>query len=417
MAKVLGGIRMLDVSTWHNGTAGGYMLADLGAEVVKVEPPAGDPYRTFESALGGADASAPGPSPFFESANRGKKSVIIDLTTDEGRAVFYRLVEVADVFHTNYTERVLNNLHIDWPTLRARNPRLIYARATGYGSRGPLSKVRGFDTTTQARSGIMWAVGDRDHDEPWQVAGGIFDQFGATMIAHGVVLALLARERYGIGQYVECSILGGAMHLQGIAVNQVMLRGRPTARHSRQRSRNPLSNQYRCADGKWLMLAEPRPDLFWNEFCTLLGLGETVAADPRFSTAAGRRANYLACNELLAQAFLTKSRDQWLAIFDQGRARFAYAPIYELAEAVETPDMRDNEYITEYDHPQAGRIRAVGFPVYLSETPAAVAGPAPELGQHTREILSNWLDYGDADVTRLEAAGICRRVGAVNVVG
>jgi len=190
-----------------------------------------------------------------------------------------------------------------------------------------------------------------------------------------------------------------------------------TARHSRKRSRNPLSNQYRCADGKWLMLAEPRPDLFWNEFCALLGLGDTVAADPRFNTAAARRGNYLACNELLEQTFLTKARDEWLAIFDRGGGRFAYAPVYELAEAVETPDMRDNEYITEYDHPQGGRIRAVGFPVYLSATPAAVAGPAPELGRHTREILSGWLGCDDAEIARLEAAGICRGAAAATPVG
>src|SRR3990172_8992242 len=180
MAKALQGIRMVEVTSFHNGTAGGYMLADLGAEVVKVEPPGGDPYRGVASGLG---VESEGPNANFETANRGKKSVALDLSKDDGRTVFYRLIEASDVFLTNYSDRVLNNLRIDWPTLHARNPRLIYTRATGFGSRGPLGKVRGFDPTGQSRSGLMWAIGDRDHDEPWQLMGGLVDQMGATMAA------------------------------------------------------------------------------------------------------------------------------------------------------------------------------------------------------------------------------------------
>jgi len=414
MAKALEGIRMIEVTSFHNGTAGGYMLSDLGAEVVKVEPPpGGDPYRAVASGLG---VETEGPGTNFETANRGKKSLALDLSRDEGRAIFYRLIEVSDVFLTNYSDRVLGNLRIDWPTLHARNPRLVYTRSTGFGSRGPLAKVRGFDPTGQSRSGLMWTIGDRDHDEPWQLMGGLVDQMGATMAAYGIMAALLARDRHGVGQFVETSLLGGAMHLQGINVNKVLVEGRALARHSRTRARNPLSNHYRCADNKWLMLAEPQPDRFWGQLCTLLGLGDAVASDPRFSTAAARRGNYLACNELLEQAILAKSRDEWLALFEREQAGFAYAPIYDLEEAVNTPEARDNEYVTEYDHPTMGHLRAIGFPVYLSETPAVVAGGAPEMGEHTREILQHWIGAGDEEIARLESSGVCCSTGTVSPV-
>ena len=415
MATALEGIRMIEVSSFHNGTAGGYMLSDLGAEVVKVEPPnGGDPYRAGESAVGLAGG---GFSSFFEVSNRGKQSLALDLSKDEGRAILYRLVDVSDVFLTNYSDRVLDNLGIDWETLRARNPRLIYLRATGFGSRGPARKARDFDPTAQARSGLMWVVGDRDHDEPWQLMGAIVDQLGATMAAYHIMAALLARDRHGIGQYVETSLLGSALHLQAINVNWALQHGRAISRHSRKRARNPLSNHYRCADDKWIMLSDPQPDRFWSQLCTLLGLGAVVANDPRFSTVAERRNNCLACNELLERAFLAKPRDEWLALFEEEGAGFAYAPIYDLEEAVNRPEARENGYVTEYDHPIAGRVRAIGFPGYLSATPAVVAGPAPELGQHTRQILRDWLGCGDEEIARLEAAGVCRGAPTPTAVG
>ncbi|MEK7847472.1 MAG: CoA transferase [Chloroflexota bacterium] len=406
MPKPLDGIRVIEWAAFHNGPAAGYMLGDLGAEVIKLEEPVkGDPSRGMTQMFGESVMLPGGRLVGFELANRNKKSVAVNLKSEQGRQLVYKLVEKADVFYTNYYRNgILQELKMDYETLRRYNPRLIYAINSGYGLEGPLKDDRAFDTIGQARSGLMWAVGDRDSDEPYQTVAAPCDQVGATMLAYSILAALVARERQGIGQQLEVSLLGSAIHMQGIGVNMNLLRHRSYARHSRERARNPMANHYRCSDGKWLMLAEPQSDRFWGQFCQMLGLGKMIE-DPRYATALARRDNYTECNAAVAQVLATRPRDEWLRHFKQEGAEFAHSPIYDYHDVAEDPQALDNDYVVDFNHPALGPVKVVGCPAKFSQTPAGIQCEAPELGQHTEEVLLDLLGMSWEDIATLKEQG------------
>ncbi|MEE9203327.1 MAG: CoA transferase [Dehalococcoidia bacterium] len=407
MAGPLEGIRVIEWAGFHNGPAAGYMLGDLGAEVIKIEEPVrGDPMRGMTQMYGDAMTLPGGRLANFELANRNKRGITVDLTQEKGRQIVYRLVEKADVFFTNYyRNEVLQRVGMDYETMVKYNPRLIYAINSAYGLEGPLGNERGFDTIAQARTGLMWAMGDRDTEEPVQVVGAPCDQMGATMLTYAIMAALLARERQGIAQKVEVSLLGSALHLQGIGVNVASLRGRAYARHSQKRARNPMGNHYQCGDGKWLILAEPQSDRFWSQFCHIMGM-EELENDPRFSSAlGGRREHYAELIEILSRLFLTRTRDEWLALFAEKGAEFAYSPIYDYSEALADPQVLENEYLTDFDHPTLGKVKFLNTPIKFSQTPAGPVREAPELGQHTEEVLTEFLGYSWEEVAQLKEDG------------
>ena len=405
VARPLEGVRILEWAVFHNGPAAGYMLGDLGAEVIKIEEPVrGDPIRGMESLFGSVMSLPGGRNIGFETANRSKKGITLDLKKEEGRQVLCRLVKKADVFYTNFRREVARDLGADYDTLKKHNPGLIYAVNSGLGTRGPEAHKRSFDTIAQARSGIMWAVGDRDHTEPFQLVGAILDQMGATMFAYGILAALLCRERTGIGQEIEVSLLGSALHLQALNINTALLRQWPQARHSRTRARNPLANHYRCTDGKWLMLAEPQSDRFWSPFCQAIDRPE-LEKDPRFENALKRRDNCQELIRILDTVFSTRIREDWLKTLEEKAGGLAFAPIVELSEVADDPQVQANEYIVGYDHPTLGKIKLLGCPVRFSQTPAGIAGPAPEFGQHTEEVLLEIGGYSWEEVAQLREKG------------
>jgi crotonobetainyl-CoA:carnitine CoA-transferase CaiB-like acyl-CoA transferase len=293
---------------------------------------------------------------------------------------------------------------MDYETLSKYNPKLIYAINSGYGLEGPVNNERAFDTIGQARSGLMWSVGDRDQNEPYQTVSAPCDQVGATMLAYSLLAALVARERQGIGQEIEVSLLGSAIHMQGIGMNMNLLRHRSYSRHSRQRARNPMANHYRCADNKWIMLAEPQSDRFWGQFCRIMGL-EHMEEDPRFATALNRRENFVECNDAVSKAFATRSRDEWLPYFKDKGAEFAHSPIYDYSDVAEDPQALANDYITKYDHPALGTVKMVGMPAKFSKTPIGIQCEAPELGQHTEEVLLDLLDMSWEEIANLKEQG------------
>ncbi|MEE8173852.1 MAG: CoA transferase [Dehalococcoidia bacterium] len=404
MTGPLAGIRVLDCASFQ-ASAAGYMLGDLGAEVIKIEDPVrGDNYRGMTQMYGDAMSLPGGRLAGFESANRNKRSITLDLKNERGRQVLRGLVERSDVFYTNLRKSVMCQLGADYRTLVRYNPRLIYAASSVYGPEGPLAEKRGFDQTAQARSGLMFAMGDRANPEPVQVMAGICDQMAAIILAHGVVVALLVRERLGFGQEVEVSLLGSSIHLQATGINVASLRGKPWVRHSRTRTRNPLSNHYRCADGKWLLLSELQSDRVWPEFCHALGL-EALADDPRFATAmGGRREHATELIAILDKAFATRDRDEWVSIFEKRGVEFAYSPVHDYNEVLSDPQALENEYITDFDHPVFGRIKLAGCPIKFSETPAQIYREAPEHGQHTEEILLEE-GYSWQDISQLREEG------------
>jgi crotonobetainyl-CoA:carnitine CoA-transferase CaiB-like acyl-CoA transferase len=401
MPGPLSGIRVIECGGYLSAPSACYLLGDLGAEIIKIEDRVkGDPVRGMESTFGRGMIMPDGTNILFETANRNKKSMTLDLKKAKGKELLHRLLAVSDVFCTNYSLPAIENLDIGYETLKKYNPKLVYGLATGYGSNGPDSHKRAYDAIAQARSGIMTVIGDPD-GPPQQIAGVLFDQVTGTIMASGIMAALLARDRQGIGQKVEVSLLGSGIHMQAYNVNVTLLRGRSMPRSSRKTLKNPLANHYECADGKWLLLCEAQSDRFWHAFCDAMGI-EQYEKDPKFINAKARRDNYLEFTDILDKTFKTRDRAEWLKILEAKGEGMAFSPINELSEVASDPQVPVNNYVIDIDHPTMGKVKMTGFPMGFSETPAKVRLNAPNFGQHTEEILMQVLGYGWEEIEKLK---------------
>jgi len=403
MAKPLDGIRVLDWTQYQQGTVATAMLADLGAEVIHIEDRIlGDPGRGVRSGAG-PYVLPEGKSAYFETFNRGKKSIAIDVAREKGKQIIYRLVKNSDVFVHNFRQGVPEKLRLDYETLRQHNPKLIYAASSGFGPKGPEAKEPAFDTLGIARSGIMTMVGEPDMP-PLQIWLGIADQAGAIFTAYGVVVALLVRERLGIGQKVDASLLGSMVFLEGFNVGLGLYLGQEIARPSRKKALNPLFNYYPCKDNKWIMLAMPQSDRYWPTVCKALGI-EHLEADPRFENMEKRQEN---CEQLIAiidEIFLTKSPSEWMSILKAAGDTIC-TPVQSVPDLVNDPQVLANDYIIDCNHEVLGPAKVVGIPIQFSETPGAVKCEAPEFGQHTEEVLIEIGGYNWEDITRLREEGV-----------
>jgi crotonobetainyl-CoA:carnitine CoA-transferase CaiB-like acyl-CoA transferase len=390
MAMPLDGIRIVDWTIWQQGTVCSMMLADLGAEVIKIEErEKGDPGRGILS-MAGMDLSDR-PNFYFEANNRNKKSVTVDLSKPEGRQMVQELAAKSDVFVQNFRKGVAARLELDFETLRARNQKLIYASATGYGPEGPDSGEPSFDHLGLARSGIMFAVGEPDMP-PLGIAGAIADQMGGILLAYGVLAALLAREKTGRGQAVDASHLGSMAMLQGLSLSMRLMLGGAMPRVDRKRATNPLWNHYRCQDGQWIALAMLQPQRYWADLARALGLDE-MADDERFESLVGLAKNGAEIVAAFDEAFASRPRAEWLEHLKKSTGDFIFTVVNSVNDLPDDPQMLANDYIVDFDHPQHGPIQMVGIPVRLSETPGSVRTPAPELGQHTEEVLLDVLGW------------------------
>jgi len=402
MRGLLEGIKVIDWTQAHHGAATGYILGDLGADVTKVEDPKGDIARNWRSIMWVSLGLPGGRNVLFEGANRNKRSMTLNLSTEEGKEVFYRLIGQADVFITNHRRSVREKLGLDYQTLSGYNPRLIYAVASGYGEGGPSGDERSFDNVAFARSGMMYCIGEED-SPPLYMTPGAADQLGATMLALGVISALFWRERTGEGQEVEASLLGALVHLLAIPFNTFLLSGHLPKRPTRNRVFNPLVGWYRCADGEWIMLSINQPQEFWHAFCQALALGEEMETSPKFNSTRARANN---CEELIAiidQAISTRTREEWLSEF--GKKGLISAPVNRIQDVVNDVQVTANGYTVGIDHEVLGKIKMIGFPVKFGGVQAQVRSGAPELGQHTEEILlENGYSWDDIEGLRLKGA-------------
>ncbi len=399
MKRPLDGVRIIDWTIWQQGPVSTMMLADLGAEVIKIEERVGgDPGRGVLSIAGALVGATSGPNFYFEANNRHKQSLTLDLKNPKAIEIVYQLAEKSDVFVQNFRKGVADKLGIGYEALSQRNPQLIYASATGYGPFGPDSGEPSFDYMGLARSGIMTAVGEPQM-EPLSIAGGIADQMGAIMLAYGVMAALLARERYGMGQEVDISHLGSMTALQGLNVACKAILGKEFKRMPRAAAPSPLWNHYKCGDDKWICLAMPQQDRYWSDFCKVLGI-EHVLDDPRFATMGDRADNAKDLIPILDAAFTSRPRDDWMKALKEG-GDFIYTVVNTIADLPTDEQMLANEYIVDYEHPRIGKTQLVGVPVRLSKTPGNPKGAAPEFGEHTERILTELLDYSWEDVAKL----------------
>ncbi|MDD5094831.1 MAG: CoA transferase [Dehalococcoidia bacterium] len=403
MSMILEGIRVLDLGHWLLGPGAAATLGDLGADVIKIEDRVtGDASRGMMSAQR-ATTGIGGRNWFFEHCNRNKKSITLDLEKAEGKRILYELVEKSDVVVHNKRKSGLARLGIDYGTLSKYNPRLIYATASAFGSKGPDQDKTSYDITGQARSGMMYANGE-SWMPPVLTQGAPSDRIGAIMTAFAIVAALLHRERTGIGQEIETSLLGGMIHLLGMHIDFNTLLGQQMTRPDRSNIPNPLWNYYKCKDDKWIMLAGLQADRYWADLCRALGL-EHIEKDPQFENMDVRSKNATSCIAIMDKAFATKTRAEWLDIL-RSTGDLVYEAVNNFPEVLKDPQVWANDYVVEYDHPAWGKVNLVGFPMHFSRSPASIRLPGPEFGEHTEEVLQNVLGYSWDEISRLKDAEV-----------
>ena len=378
----LHGYRVVELGVWVAGPAAAGLAADWGADVIKVEPPAGDPQRRVFGALGIADQQGVPP---FEIDNRGKRSVVLDLQTEEGRAHMERLLATADVFVTNVRPDALERLGLGHDAVLARFPKLVYASLTGYGLDGPERNRAGYDIGAfWARSGVAHTLVPPDQLPP-ALRSGMGDHVTGITLLSGILAKLLERERTGVGGLVATSLMRTGMYTIGWDIGIVLRFGKRESTRPRERSRGPLVNCYRSADGRafWLLLLEA--DRHWPKLVAALGLAE-LADDERFTDAKQRLANSEALIAELDEAFARFPYDDLIARFDEHDVW--WAPINSIFDVIEDPQAQANGAFVEMT-PQPGEepYRAVNGPV---DFPGRTfrPGPVPRLGEHTDEVLA-----------------------------
>ena len=401
----LDGIRIVDWTIWQQGPVAGAMLGDLGAEVIKIEErERGDGGRGMLAFEGS------GKSPYWEMNNRNKKSLAIDLKKPEGVELVRRLIAKSDVFIQNFRPSVAEKVGLGYDDLKQLNPKLIYASASAFGPQGPEARSRAYDLIGQARSGFLLRTGHQD--EPDTPDGGMADQMGAIMLAYGVLAGLMARERHGIGQKIDTSLLGSMMWLRGLPIVLELMKqdGKRAAsemsKHmkskvpTRRDPGNPLWNTFKCGDGKWLALAILTTDPHWPVVLEALGNPPELANDPCFADHWSRCTHAREATAILDSIFASQPRDYWLDRL-VANGDLPVCAINTTAEAANDPQAIINGYITELDHPPHGKIKLPGFPVTLSATPARIQRRAPEFGEHTENILIDMLGLNWEEVTDL----------------
>jgi crotonobetainyl-CoA:carnitine CoA-transferase CaiB-like acyl-CoA transferase len=396
MAGPLDGIRVVEITMFQQGPVAGMLLGDLGADVIKVEPRTGDPARGFMKIIG-VMTSLKGRNYYFENHNRNKRSIVLDLKNEKGMEVFFKLIDTADVFLNNLSIGAPDRMGINHKVLLARNPRLIYAQASGWGRRGPDANALSFDSIGLARSGLMMLCGERG-SPPQPIIPGLGDELGGMVCAWAICAALYAREKTGKGQLVDTSLMGSLMAMEALALAAPAYLGQEFPRGIRAKAGNPLENFYRCSDDKWIVIQHLQPDRYWPNVCRALGMPE-LESDPRFNSIDARGENREELIAIMDEKFATKTRNEWIEIFK--KQGVIHAPIQTPTEVVNDPQAEANEYVVWFDHPVLGKTKMIGFPWSFSETPASVRREAPEFGQHTEEILLE-LGYTWDDITKLK---------------
>ena len=400
MATPLEGIRVLDWTQWQMGTVASAMLADLGAEVIHIEDrERGDPGRGMRAA-GGAGLDLPaGRNAYFEYVNHNKKGIAVNFKKEEGKEIVYRLVRNSDIFVHNFRQGVPERLGLGYDALSQYNPKLIYAALSGYGPKGPEAQEPAFDYLGLARSGMMTLVGAPDTPPPG-FSGGIADQMGAIMAAYGIMAALLARERLGIGQKIDVSHLGSMMALEGLAIAFRLFTGRDMPRKNRPKEANPLWNHYLCADGKWIVLGMLQADRYWPAVCKGLGI-EHLEKDPRFENMDKRRENSEELISIIDKVFITESSKEWMKRLKEA-GDVVCTPVQTISDLLDDPQVWANEYLIEFDHSVLGSMKFMGLPMQFSRTPGAARPEAPEFGQHTEEVLIEVGGYSWEEIVALK---------------
>ena len=398
----LDGIKVLDWTMWQFGPVSTMMLGDLGADVIKVESLDGDHGRQFRRVAGASSQLPGGLNAYFESLNRQKRSIALDLKNPKGVEILHRLVAQSDVFVQNFRQGVAERLGMGYEDLIKHNPKLIYGAATGYGPIGPDSDQPAFALTGEARSGsLFW--GGPDDGKPYNL-GGIADQMAGVMLSYGILGALVARERKGVGQKVDVSHLGSLMWLGGNRYGIALISKNVPRRQDRTAVLNPLWNFYRCEDDRWIAFSMNQSDRYWPPFCKAIGHRELID-DPRFNGMERRAENRVELVRLLDGIFESKPRDAWEGMF-AGNGDIIWTRVQDVFDLPDDPQVIANNYIVDYDHPVLGPSKWIQTPVGYSSTPVSAVKAAPAHGANTEEILIESLGCSWEDISKLQEEGV-----------
>ena len=391
----LTGIRVLDLTRVLAGPYCTMFLGDLGAEVVKVEQPGtGDDTRGWGPPFVG------GESAYFLCVNRNKKSLTLDLKSAEGIELLRRLARTADVLIENFRPGTMEGWGCGEEELRVLNPRLIYASLSGFGADGPMSGVPGYDLIVQAWGGLMSITG-MPAGEPTKVGVAIIDLVAGLMLGKSIAAALYAREKLGVGQKIDTSLLEAAVACLINVGSNYLVDGKIPGRWGNAHPSIVPYQSFSTTDG--YLVVGVASEGIWRRFCGAIGKVE-LAEDARFAKNSDRVENRETLIAILSKIFLSRRSDQWIAVLN--KARVPCAPVQTLDQVFSAPQVVQREMLVAVDHPTAGTVRMAGIPVKLSATPASIRLPPPLLGQHTEAVLSAWLGMKKEQIEELKRKNV-----------
>jgi len=394
MHQALEGIKVLDLTRVLAGPYATMIMADLGADVIKIEmPKTGDDSREFGPFVGEESA-------YFMSLNRNKRSMTLNLKSEPAKELFLEMVKEADVVVENFRPGTMEKLGLGYEDLKKINPRIIYAASSGFGHTGPYSNRAAYDGVVQAMGGIMSITGELG-GKPTRVGPSIGDIAAGMFAAIGILAALQYRNQSGIGQKVDVAMLDCQVAILENAISRYVVTGDVPKPAGNKHSSIVPFEPFDTSDGE-IMIAAGN-DALWLKFCQAMGK-EELAEDASFKTNALRNNNYNALRPKIAEVIERKTTAQWQEILD--RAGVPNGPINTVDKVIEDPQVIAREMIVEVDHPVAGKLKMPGVPIKLSETPGSIRRPAPLLGQHTDEILKEILNLSGEKIEELKNQNI-----------
>ena len=401
----LEGIKIVDASAYGAGPIATRILADWGASVTKVEHPIrGDITRTAQSSgMRGVAAESP-INYVWELYNRNKRSVGIDLAHEDGHQILRRLIDDADVFVSTFRPRELEKFDLEYGSLSKTNPALIHATLTAWGIDGPERDMPGFDVTSfWARTGAMHLHSEQS-DVPERLRPAFGDNLSGLSLALGITTALLVRERTGLGQAVDTSLLQTGAYAMSYDISGALATGSDLGPVPRDKRLNALDIQYQTSDGRWIMLCMFNPDPYWPILCAALGR-EDLISDGRFGTTDERARNHTALRTILEGEFAKYDYATLAQMLTSGRV--PWGGMQTVKEFTTDPQATANDLFLEFDHPRYGRIKEMTGPVRLSATEIRLERAAPKLGEHTREVLTE-AGYLPEEIDAFATAGVAK---------
>jgi crotonobetainyl-CoA:carnitine CoA-transferase CaiB-like acyl-CoA transferase len=399
MASPCDGLKVVEVANWLAAPGACALLRDMGAEVLKIEPPEGDALRAFKLRNLGYDTDL---NTVFELDNRGKRSLVLDLEKPGARGVVERLVRDADVFVTNLTQPRREKYGLGFAALAAVNPRLVYTSLTGYGTHGPEQARPGFDYAAfWARSGIMGSIGEPPSPPP-VCRGGQGDHTTSLNLALATLAALRMRDATGVAQYADVTLYGTGMWTIAGDLSAALVTKTHPARHDRNAPANPIWNSYPTRDGRYILLVHPNPEPFWPRFCAAIGAPEW-ASDPRWDTAAKRTAATRELTAAIGARFTLHDFADWPRMLDA--QKLIWAPVATLDEVIVDEQARAIGAFTSIDHPVEGTFETLAAPFFIANTDIAPRGAAPGLGADSREALTAH-GFSPDEIQKLQAEGV-----------